>query len=118
MVNFVRLLILMAQIKRHDTIITVHQTPALWKPPFLKKSTNIFQKLALFNKKYNFGNFLAVFLDFFRKCVFRSASVFLLCIQCIQTLNLSYQNQRSDKNSHFPNNSCFSYSRNCLLPLN
>ena len=115
--NFVPLLILMAQIKRHDTIITAHQTPALWKPPFLKKSTKICQKLALFKKKCNFGHFLAVFLDFFRKCVFLSASVFLRCIQCIQTLNLSYQSQRSDKISHFPKKSCFSYSRISLLPL-
>ena len=54
-----------------------------------------------FTKKMHFGLFLGSFSYFFQELCFVEGCVFLHCVQCPKTLNLSYQKQYLEIFSNF-----------------
>ena len=71
------------------------KTEVLWK------AKKIGQKCIFLWKKGNFWHF---FWNFWKKSCFPEGWCFVRCNHCIMTLNLSYQNQWSDKIRIFPKN--------------
>ena len=72
------MLFLIAQIERFGTLNTMQKTAALYTSLFLKKSGKLLKNSKKKTKKkcYKKGQFLAVFLDFFKNSALWRAVVF------------------------------------------
>ena len=111
--NFVWSLIMIAQIKRLDTLNATQINRSALKSPVFENNQEKLPKIGpncIFCERKK-GNFCHLFWIFSRKGAFQRACVLCAVIICSMTLNLSYHNQWLEKIQIFPKNCVFHASK-------